>query len=89
MEYTVTLRTGNPPDDWRTVRSNKTDAVDGAISLIEGFTELATAREGVTWQSEETDDQGMLYGQTPDGSVWNVYVQPPVIITEQTLDSDG
>ena len=88
MEYTVTLRANDSPDGWRTVRTTKAEDLDGAISLIEGFTELAISRNQVSWSGEMPDAMGMLDGTTSDGSLWQITVEPPFTLTEHTLTDD-
>ena len=75
--YQVTLRRGEMPDlDY--VRSNRASDVDGALSLIEGFMQMAVSRHSVTWRDPEVDPTGNLFGLTPDGEVWQLLVVPPL-----------
>jgi len=75
--YRVELRKGEMPD-LDVVRSTKATDVDGAISLIEGFRDIAASRNSVTWQGEEVEPSGILFGLAPGGEVWQIIVVPPL-----------
>jgi hypothetical protein len=75
--YTVELRKGVMPN-LDTVRSTKATDVDGAISLIEGFRDLAASRNSVTWQEEEVNPEGFVFGLAPGGEVWQIMCVPPL-----------
>jgi len=75
--YTVELRKGEMPN-LTTVRSTKATDVDGAIGLIEGFRDLAAARNSVTWQDDEVNAEGFVFGLAPGGEVWQIMCVPPL-----------
>lgn len=74
--YTVELRKGEI-GNMQTVRSNTAKSVDDAAHLIDGFRDSALQRDSVTWQRDDVDDNGNLYGMA--GSiVWQISVVPPL-----------
>ena len=75
--YTIELRKGTVPD-LDVVRSTKATDVDGAIGLIEGFRDLAASRNSVTWQDEEVNAEGFVFGMAPGGEVWQIMCVPPL-----------
>jgi hypothetical protein len=74
--YTIELRKG-AMGDMQTVRSNTAKSVEDAENLIDGLRESCLQRDGVTWQHDEVDDQGNLYGLV-DGVLWHISVVPPL-----------
>jgi len=74
--YTVELRKG-AVGDMQTVRSNSAKSVEDAENLIDGLRESALQRDGVTWQADEVDDHGNLYGMA-ESTVWQISVVPPL-----------
>jgi len=79
--YTVELRKG-AIGDMQTVRSYTARSTDDAASLIEGLRDNALQRDGVTWQNDEIDDHGNLYGMV-EGTVWHISVVPPLSVALQ------
>lgn len=75
--YTVELRRGTMPN-LETIRSTKATDVDGAIGLIEGFRDIAVSRNDVTWQDDEVNPEGFVYGLAPGGEVWQIMCVPPL-----------
>ena len=74
--YTVELRKG-AVGEMETLRSMTAKNVDDASQLIEGFRDSTLQRDGVTWQHDEVDGQGNLYGMS--GSVvYQISVVPPL-----------
>ena len=74
--YTIELRKG-AIGDMQTVRSNTAKSVLDASVLIDGWRESALQRDGVTWQSDEVDGHGNLYGMV-EGVVWQIACVPPL-----------
>lgn len=64
--------------DMELVRSHSAKTVDDAYNLIDGLRELWTNRDSVTWQYEEVDADGHLYGLAPGGVVYEISVVPPL-----------
>ena len=79
--YTVELRKGEI-GNMTTVRSNTAKNVDDAAHLIDGFRDSALQRDSVTWQRDDVDDNGNLYGMS-GGVVYQISVVPP--LTESLL----
>lgn len=75
--YTVTLLKG-AVGDMEVVRRHDAHDVDGAINFIESLRDAAANRDKVTWQHEEVDEQGILYGLAPGGVVFEIAVVPPL-----------
>lgn len=73
--YTVELRRG-PIHAEETVRHHEVQTVPEAEALIEGLRDTANQREGVTWQFEEVNAEGKLYGLAPGGVVYVISVVP-------------
>jgi hypothetical protein len=76
--YTVELRKGSPAEE--TVRHHEVKTVPEAEKLIEGLRDTANQRDGVSWQYEEVDVQGNLYGLAPGGVVYTINVVPPLSV---------
>lgn len=74
--YTVELRRGEI-GDMKVVRSNTAKTVEGAANLIEGFRDSSLQRDNVTWQHDEVDEGGNLYGMS-GGIVYQISVVPPL-----------
>jgi hypothetical protein len=72
--YTVELRRGEV-GNMEVVRSNTAKTADGALNLIEGFRDSTLQRDGVTWQHDEVDPSGNLYGMAGT-VVWQISVVP-------------
>lgn len=60
------------------VRSTKATDVDGAIGLIDGFRELAAGRDDVTWDGDNVDERGVLFGLDAKGVTWQITCVPPL-----------
>jgi hypothetical protein len=75
--YTVELHKG-PMHDEKLVRSHEARTVRDAESLIEALRDTANQREGVSWQFEEVNAEGKLYGLAPGGVVYVISVVPPL-----------
>jgi hypothetical protein len=75
--YLIEVRKGTG-DDAEIVRAHKAHNVDDAIGLIEGLRDAAVGRDNVTWQNEEVDNAGAMYGLAPGGLVWEIHVTPPL-----------
>lgn len=75
--YTITLAKG-AVGEMTTVRTHTAKDVDAAVNLIEGLRDASAGRDGVTWQHEEVDERGVLYGLASGGIVWEISVVPPL-----------
>lgn len=75
--YTVEIRKG-PLHAEETVRTHKATTVREAEDIIEALRDNFNNREDVTWQEEEVDVHGKLYGLAPGGEVWVISVVPPL-----------
>ena len=75
--YTVKLCKG-AVGDMEVVRTHTAHDVDSAINLIEGLRDSAANRDDVTWQNEEVDERGLLFGLAPKGLVFEISVVPPL-----------
>lgn len=73
MEHTVEIR----KDDER-LRSHRAGDHLDALELIEGLRDSYASRGNVTWQFEEVNKDGDLFGMDPDGSVYHIKVDPPL-----------
>src|SRR4051812_37254310 len=78
--YTIKLSKGLV-GDLTLVRSHTAVTVDDAMTLIEGLRDSAANRDNVTWQSDEVDARGILYGLAPGGAVFEISVFPPLGVT--------
>ena len=75
--YTVTLAKG-AVGDMEPVRTHTAKTVDDAINFVESLRDITANRDGVTWQHEEVDAQGVMFGLAPGGVVWEISVVPPL-----------
>lgn len=75
--YTVEIRRG-PLFDEQAIRTHRAESRDDALNLIEGMRDTYGQRENVTWQAEEVDGVGKLYGLAPGGEVYVISVIPPL-----------
>jgi carbonic anhydrase len=74
--YTVELRKGDM-GDMETLRSHEVHTVDDALNLIDGLRNSALQRDHVTWQADEVDVHGNLYGLS-HGTVYQISCVPPL-----------
>lgn len=77
--FTIELRTG-PLHDELTVRRHEAKSPEDAAALIEGIRDTCSQRDGVSWQYEETNAEGKLYGMGPGALVYTIVVSPPLPI---------
>ena len=75
--YTVTLAKG-AVGDMEAIRTHTARDVDGAINFIESLRDNAANRDKVTWQNEEVDAAGVMFGLAPHGVVFEISVVPPL-----------
>lgn len=75
--YTVKLSKG-AVGDMEVLRTHTAQTVDDALNLIEGLRDTAVNRDKVTWQHDEVDERGILYGLAPQGVVFELAVEPPL-----------
>jgi len=64
-------------DELVTRRHEAKNATD-AEKLIEGMRDTCAHRDGVSWQYEEPNAEGNLYGLGPNGLVYRIVVSPPI-----------
>ena len=72
--------TQGPTHDEVTIRRHEAKTVQDAETLIEGLRDTANQRDGVSWQFEEIDAEGNLYGLAPGGVVYLITVVPPLSV---------
>jgi translation elongation factor EF-G len=60
------------------IRRHEAKTASDAEKLVEGLRDTYNQRDGVTWQYEETNAEGMLYGLGPGGMVYVIAVSPPL-----------
>jgi hypothetical protein len=75
--YTIELRKG-PLYEETTVRSHEAKTVADAENFVEALRDTANQRDGVSWQFEEVNPEGKLYGLAPGGVVYQISVTPPL-----------
>jgi len=75
--YTIELREG-AVGDMQTVRHHVTRSVEDAANLVDGLRESCIQRDRVTWQGDEPNGEGNLYGMAPGGTVYWISVVPPL-----------
>lgn len=75
--YTVELREG-AVGDMQTVRSHTAKTTEDAANLVDGLRESCLQRDHVTWQGDEVNGEGNLYGMAPGGTVYWISVVPPL-----------
>lgn len=80
--YTIEVRKG-AIGDMQTQRTMTAKNVEDASQLIEGFRDSCLQREGVTWQHDEVDNHGNLYGMA-GSTVWQISCVPPLTEALQT-----
>jgi hypothetical protein len=73
--YTITLAKG-AVGDMHVVREHQAKDEEAAITLIEGLRDAAAGRDGVTWQNQEVDTRGLMFGLAAGGVVWEISVVP-------------
>lgn len=77
--YEVTISCG-PVHEEEVVRRHRVTSADNALAIIESLRDTYGAREGVTWNGEEINAEGRLYGLAPKGLVYMIAVKPPLVI---------
>lgn len=75
--YTVELRRG-VVGEMTVMRHHRATSVTLALNLIDGLREAAHLRDNVTWQGDEVDAGGNLYGLAPGGIVYQISCVPPL-----------
>lgn len=74
-EWTVTLSKG-PLHAEVVDRTHTAKTPDNALALVEGLRDTFHGREDVAWQTEEPSADGVMYGLSPDGTVYVIRVTP-------------
>jgi hypothetical protein len=64
--------------DELTIRRHEAKTEADAAALIEGIRDTCAQRDGVSWQYEETNAEGNLYGMGPGALVYRIVVSPPL-----------
>ena len=77
--YEVTISCG-PVHEEEVVRRHTVRSPDDALAIIESLRDTYSAREAVTWNGEEINAEGRLYGLAPKGLVYMIAVKPPLIL---------
>lgn len=77
--YTIELRKG-AIGDMQALRTYSAKSVEDATNLIEGMRDSMLQRDGVTWQHDEVDDHGNLYGMA-GSTVYQISVVPPLSVS--------
>jgi len=77
--YEVTISCG-PVHEEEVVRRHTVRTPDAALAIIESLRDTYGARDNVTWNGEEINPEGRLYGLAPKGLVYMIAVKPPLIL---------
>jgi hypothetical protein len=83
--FTVKLAKGEM-GDMAVQREHTAKTQFDAENFVDALRALAEGRDNVTWQGEEVDERGLLYGMAPGGTVFEISVVPPFA---QGLNSEG
>jgi hypothetical protein len=75
--YTIEIRKG-PQHSEEVLREHTAKSVEEAENLIEALRDTYYNRNDVTWQNEEVDVHGKLYGLAPGGDTYVISVVPPL-----------
>jgi hypothetical protein len=75
--YTVTLSKG-PLFNEDSIHTHVADDRRDAVGLIDGLRDNYAERADVTWQANEVNGEGKLYGLAPGGVVYLIQVVPPL-----------
>ena len=75
--YVVEIRHG-PLFEESPLRTHRALTVEDAVNLIEGLRTTYGSRAEITWQAEEVNDEGKLYGLASDQTVYMISVIPPL-----------
>ena len=78
--YKVELDRANADGEFDVLRTHSAKNVDSALTLIEGLRDSTAGRDGVTWQFQEVNASGILYGLAPGGVIWRIQVTPPLTV---------
>ena len=74
--FTIELRKG-PMHDELVIRRHEAKTRADAEKLVEGLRDTYNQRDGVSWQYEEVNAEGKLYGLGAGGMVYVIAVDPP------------
>lgn len=75
--YVITVSRGPIHGEVVLRTTTVTDALDAA-EIIESYSEFYTNRAYVTWDGEETNESGYLYGLDPEGESYVIQIAPPL-----------
>ena len=73
--YTIELRKG-PAHAEEVVRAHTARSREDAEAMIEALRDTTLHRDEVSWQAEEVNAEGKLYGLAPGGIVFVISVVP-------------
>jgi hypothetical protein len=77
--YEVTISCG-PVHEEEVIRRHTVKTPTDALAIIDGLRDTYAGREGVTWNGEEINAEGRLYGLAPHGLVYVIAVKPPFVL---------
>jgi len=80
--YTVEIRHGPLFED-SPLRTHRAFTADDAVALIDGLRDTYGSRAEITWQAEEVNEAGKLYGLAADQTVYMITVTPPLTVPLQ------
>lgn len=63
------------------LRTHTSTTADGAEVMVESLRDSYGQRESVTWEGEEVDEEGLLYGRSAAGERYMILVTPPLKVT--------
>jgi hypothetical protein len=79
--YTIQLRRRpDPAQEEQVVREHTATDTTAAESLIEALRDSALQRDDVSWQAEEVNPEGNMFGLAPGGVVYVIQVTPPLSV---------
>lgn len=77
VSYEVTIAAG-PVHEEEVLRRHTASNPQDALALVDGLRDTYAGRESVTWNGEEINAEGRLYGLAPKGLVYVIAVRPPL-----------
>jgi hypothetical protein len=76
--YTVEIRRGPQFAEAEVLRSHTVKSPEDAYGMVEGLRDTYNQRHDVSWQTEEPNADGQMYGLGPGGEVYVIAVSPPL-----------
>lgn len=80
-KYTIEIARQRAGGEVETLRTHSATSVLDAEVMVDSLRETYHAREDVSWDGDEVDKYGKLYGTTPTGTVYEISVAPPLRVT--------